>query len=54
MARQRKLSPERKTFINGLIEHYKPETAQDVQDMLKDLLGDARRRNGKRAGLFQV
>lgn len=40
MARQRKLSPERKAFINGLIEHYKPETAQDVQDMLKDLLGD--------------
>lgn len=40
MARQRKLSSERKAFINGLIEHYKPETAQDVQDMLKDLLGD--------------
>lgn len=40
MARQRKLSPERKAFINGLIEHYKPESAQDVQDMLKDLLGD--------------
>lgn len=40
MARQRKLSPERKAFVQGLIEHYKPETAQDVQDMLKDLLGD--------------
>lgn len=40
MARQRKLSPERKAFIQGLLEHYKPETAQDVQDMLKDLLGD--------------
>jgi len=40
MARQRKLSPERKAFINGLLEHYKPETAQDVQEMLKDLLGD--------------
>lgn len=40
MARQRKLSPERKEFINKLIAHYKPETAQDVQDMLKDLLGD--------------
>lgn len=35
MARQRKLSPERKAFVQGLIEHYKPETAQDVQDMLK-------------------
>ena len=40
MERQRKLSPECKAFINGLIEHYKPESAQDVQDMLKDLLGD--------------
>lgn len=40
MARQRKLTPERKAFINGLLEHYRPETAQDVQDMLKDLLGD--------------
>lgn len=40
MARQRKLTPERKAFINGLLEHYKPETAQDVQEMLKDLLGD--------------
>ena len=25
MARTRKLSPERKAFINGLIEHYHPE-----------------------------
>ena len=40
MARTRKLSPERKAFINGLIEHYHPEDAQDVQEMLKDLLGD--------------
>lgn len=40
MARQRKLSPERKEFINNLIGHYRPEDAQDVQDMLKDLLGD--------------
>lgn len=40
MARQRKLSPERKAFINSLIEHYHPEDAQDVQEMLKDLLGD--------------
>lgn len=40
MARQRKLSPERKAFINGLLEHYQPETAGDVQEMLKDLLGD--------------
>lgn len=40
MARRRKLSPERKAFINSLLEHYKPTDAQDVQNMLKDLLGD--------------
>ena len=40
MAGTRKLSPERKAFINGLIEHYHPEDAQDVQEMLKELLGD--------------
>lgn len=40
MARQRKLSPERKAFIDGLLEHYQPQDAQDVQEMLKDLLGD--------------
>ena len=40
MARQRKLSPERKELINGLLSHYKPGDAQDVQAMLRDLLGD--------------
>ena len=40
MARTRKLSPECKEFINGLLEHYNPKDAQDVQEMLKDLLGD--------------
>ena len=40
MARRRKLSPERKEFINGLLEHYHPSDAHDVQEMLKDLLGD--------------
>jgi putative transposase len=40
MARQRKLSPERKQFINSLLEHYQPNDAKDVQEMLKDLLGD--------------
>lgn len=40
MARQRKLSPERKAFINNLLEHYHPSDAKDVQEMLKDLLGD--------------
>ena len=40
MARQRKLSPERKAFINNLIQHYNPQDAQDVQDIVKDLLSD--------------
>lgn len=40
MARQRKLSPERKAFIDSLLEHYQPQDAQDVQNMLRDLLGD--------------
>lgn len=40
MARQRKLTPERKAFISSLLEHYKPHDANDVQEMLKDLLGD--------------
>ena len=40
MARQRKLTPVRKEFINGLLKHYQPKDAQDIQDMLKDLLGD--------------
>ena len=38
MARQRKLTPERKAFINSLLEHYQPKDAGDVQEMLKDLL----------------
>lgn len=40
MARRRKLTPERKAFIDSLIQHYQPNDVQDVQDMLKDLLGD--------------
>ena len=40
MARQRKLSPERKELIQGLLSHYNPTDAQDVQTMLRDLLGD--------------
>ena len=40
MARQRKLTAERKALIQGLLSHYKPEDAQDVQAMLRDLLGD--------------
>lgn len=40
MARQRKMTPERRAFINSLLEHYKPGDAQGVQEMLKDLLGD--------------
>lgn len=40
MARRRKMTPERKEFIDGLLAHYQPEDANDVQEMLKDLLGD--------------
>ena len=34
------MDPERKAFINSLLEHYQPKDAQDIQDMLKDLLGE--------------
>ena len=40
MARTRKVSPERKELIRGLMEHYRPTDAGDIQEMLKDLLGD--------------
>lgn len=40
MARRRKMDPERKAFISSLLEHYQPKDAQDVQDMLKNLLGE--------------
>lgn len=40
MARRRKMDPERKAFIKSLLEHYQPKDAQDVQEMLKDLLGE--------------
>ena len=40
MARQIKLSPKRKMFINNIIEHYHPADTTDVQDMLKSLLRD--------------
>ena len=39
MAR-RKMDLDRKAFINSLLEHYQPKDAQDVQEMLKDLLGE--------------
>ena len=40
MGRHKNLTPERRAFINSLIAHYHPHDAGDVQDMLKDLLGD--------------
>lgn len=39
MAR-RKMDPEKRSFIKGLLEHYQLKDAQDVQNMLKDLLGE--------------
>ena len=32
MARRRKMTPERREFINSLLEHYQPTDAQDVQE----------------------
>ncbi|QAT43638.1 IS256 family transposase [Aminipila luticellarii] len=40
MARQRKLTEERRSLINQLLSTYKPEDTNDVHSMLKDLLGD--------------
>ncbi len=40
MAGRRKMTPERKVFIDSLLAHYKPGDVHDVQEMLKDLLGD--------------
>ena len=40
MARRRKMDPECRAFIQSLLEPYQPKDAQDVQDMLKDLLGE--------------
>ena len=40
MGWRRKTDPERKAFINSLLEYYQPKDAQDVQKMLKDLLGE--------------
>lgn len=40
MARQRKLTPEKKALISELLKTYQPEDAQGVQSMLKDLLAD--------------
>ena len=36
----RRMDPEKRSFIKGLLEHYQPKDAQDVQNMLKDLLGE--------------
>ena len=30
MARRRKMTPERREFINGLLEHYQPTDAQHL------------------------
>lgn len=54
MARRRKMTPERREFINSLLEHYQPTDAQDVQEMLKDLLGDTLQGNGSETWLFEV
>lgn len=40
MARRRKLTPEKKEMLRTLRENYDPQSAGDVQAMLRDLLGD--------------
>lgn len=40
MARQRKVPKERKKLIRELLASYQPEDTDDVQSMLKDLLGE--------------
>lgn len=40
MARQRKLTPEKRALLENIRQSYNPKDADDVQDMLKDLLGD--------------
>ncbi len=39
MARRNKLSEGKKQIIAGLIEEYNIQTANDIQEALKDLLG---------------
>ena len=34
------MNPKRKTVINSLLEHYQPKDASNIQNMLKDLLGE--------------
>jgi len=40
MARRRKLTPEKKEMLKNRRESYDPKSAEDVQAMLRDLLGD--------------
>ena len=40
MSRVRKLIPDRKELIKSLLKDYNPKDASDVQEMLKELLGD--------------
>lgn len=40
MARRRKLTPEKKEMLRALREGYNPQNAEDIQVMLRDLLGD--------------
>ena len=40
MARKRQQSDEKKKFIASMIEMYDIKTAEDIQDALKDILGE--------------
>jgi len=40
MAKREKISAEREQVINALLETYDIKSTEDIQDALKDLLGD--------------
>ena len=54
MARQRKLTPEKKTLLRQMRENYNPQDANDVQEMLKDLQQRAQDRRKRHLRLATV
>ena len=59
MARRRKMTPERREFINGLLEHYNqpmhPRCSRNVEGSFgRYPARNARSRNGSETWLFEV
>ncbi|MGN1155889.1 MAG: hypothetical protein ACI4TK_06905 [Agathobacter sp.] len=54
MARRRKMDPERKAFINSLLEHYQPKDAQDNYKVWVDILRKLERGTCVLAGRYTV